>query len=149
MKQYRLTVNGNEYDVAVANIENGVAKVTVNGTGYEVAVQSNTLLKPKPAKPVQVAPATYSSNPTVTPAKISQNAPASSGATPLKSPLPGVILDIKVREGDTVREGQLMMVLEAMKMENNVDAHKSGVVRSINKNQGDSVLEGEVLLTIE
>jgi biotin carboxyl carrier protein len=60
-----------------------------------------------------------------------------------------VILEVKVREGDTVKAGQLLMVLEAMKMENNIDAHQAGVVRSINKQQGDSVLEGDVLLTIE
>jgi biotin carboxyl carrier protein len=67
----------------------------------------------------------------------------------LKSPLPGVILEVKVREGDAVKAGQLLMVLEAMKMENNIDSHKAGVVKSIVKRQGDSVLEGDVLLTIE
>ncbi len=150
MKEYRFKINGHEYEVAVDSVEGGVAKVTVNGTQYEVEVQSNTLLKPKPAKPVQVAPATYSAAPAVTPAKIVQAAPTGGGsATPLKSPLPGVILDVKVREGETVREGQLLMVLEAMKMENNIDAHKSGVIKRIEKLQGDSVLEGDVLLTIQ
>ena len=84
----------------------------------------------------------------VSPAKIDQSAPAGS-ASALRSPLPGVILDVKVREGDTVKAGQLLMVLEAMKMENNIDAHQAGVVKSVNKRQGDSVLEGDVLLTIE
>lgn len=149
MKEYRFKINGREFEIAVHNVENGVAKVSVNGTKYEVEVQSNTLLKPKPAKPIQVAPATYSTAPVVTPAKIDQSAPASGGATPLKSPLPGVILDVKVKEGDAVKEGQLIMVLEAMKMENNIDAHKSGVIRRIEKRQGDSVLEGDVLITIE
>lgn len=150
MKEYKFKINGHEYAVAVDSVENGVAKVAVNGTNYEVEVQSNTLMKPKPAKPVQVAPATYSATPTVTPAKIDQSAPAGAGAaSPLKSPLPGVILDVKVNVGDTVKEGQLIMILEAMKMENNIDAHKSGVIKSINKRQGDSVLEGDVLVTIE
>ncbi len=150
MKEYKFKINGNEYEVAVDSVENGVAKVSVNGTKYEVEVQSNTLMKPKPAKPVQVAPATYSAAPAVTPAKIVQAAPSGGGsATPLKSPLPGVILDVKVREGETVKEGQLLMILEAMKMENNIDAHKSGVIKRIEKRQGDSVLESDVLLTIE
>jgi biotin carboxyl carrier protein len=146
-KEYKFKINGHEYEVAVNSVDGGVAKVAVNGTQYEVEVQSNTLIKPRPAKPVHVAPATYSATAPVTPAKIDQSAPAG-GASPLKSPLPGVILEVKVREGDTVKAGQLMMVLEAMKMENNIDAHKAGVVKSINKRQGDSVLEGDVLLTI-
>jgi biotin carboxyl carrier protein len=146
-KEYKIKINGNEYEVAVGSVEAGLAKVSVNGTQYEVEVESNTLLKPHPAKPAAVAPATYSATAPVTPAKIDQSAPAT-GASPLKSPLPGVILDVKVREGDTVKAGQLLMVLEAMKMENNIDAHQSGVVKSISKRQGDSVLEGDVLLTI-
>jgi biotin carboxyl carrier protein len=147
-KEYKFKINGHEYEVSVASVEAGVAKVTVNGTLYEVEVQSNTLLKPQPPKPAAVSPATYSATAPVSPAKIDQSAPAGS-ASPLKSPLPGVILEVKVREGDAVKAGQLMMVLEAMKMENNIDAHKAGVVKSINKRQGDSVLEGDVLLTIE
>ncbi len=148
-KDYKFKINGHEYEVAVGSVESGVAKVTVNGTDYEVEVQSNTLIKPRPAKPVAVAPAVYSATAPVSPAKIDQTAPAVGSASPLKSPLPGVILDVKVREGDTVKAGQLLMVLEAMKMENNIDAHQAGVVKSVNKRQGDSVLEGDVLLTIE
>ena len=147
-KEYKFKINGHEYEVAVNSVEGGVAKVIVNGTNYEVEVQSNTLIKPRPAKPVAVAPATYSATAPVSPAKIDQSAPAGS-ASALRSPLPGVILDVKVREGDTVKAGQLLMVLEAMKMENNIDAHQAGVVKSVNKRQGDSVLEGDVLLTIE
>jgi biotin carboxyl carrier protein len=147
-KDYKFKINGHEYEVAVNSVEGGVAKVTVNGTDYQVEVQSNTLIKPRPAKPVHVAPATYSATAPVSPAKIDQTAPAGS-ASPLKSPLPGVILEVKVREGDAVKAGQLLMILEAMKMENNIDAHQAGVVKSIVKRQGDSVLEGDVLLTIE
>ncbi len=149
-KEYKFKINGHEYEVAVGSVESGLAKVTVNGTLYEVEVQSNTLIKPRPAKPVAVAPAVYSATAPVSPAKIDQSAPAAgSSASPLRSPLPGVILDVKVREGDTVKVGQPLMILEAMKMENNIDAHQGGVVKSINKRQGDSVLEGDILLTIE
>ena len=147
-KEYKFKINGHEYEVAVNNVEGGVAKVSVNGTQYEVEVQSNTLIKPRPAKPVAVAPATYSATAPVSPAKIDQSV-RSGSASPLRSPLPGVILEVKVREGDTVKAGQPLMILEAMKMENNIDAHQSGVVKSIDKRQGDSVLEGDILLTIE
>ena len=148
MKEYKFKINGHEYEVAVNNVEGGVAKVAVNGTNYEVEVQSNTLMKPIAAPRPQVAPATYSATAPVTPAKINQAAPTG-GSGSLKSPLPGVILDVKVKEGDAVKAGQLLMVLEAMKMENNIEAHTSGVVKSIAKRQGDSVLEGDILLTIE
>ena len=147
-KEYKFKINGHEYEVAVGSVESGVANVSVNGTDYKVEVQSNTLIKPRPAKPVAVAPATYSATAPVSPAKIDQSAPAGN-ASPVKSPLPGVILDVKVREGDSVKAGQLLMVLEAMKMENNIDAPKAGVIKSITKRQGDSVLEGDLLLTIE
>ncbi len=149
-KEYKFKINGHQYEVAVGSVEGGVAKVSVNGTDYQVEVESNTLIKPRPAKPVAVAPATYSATAPVTPAKINQAVPAAGGsASALRSPLPGVILDVKVREGDSVKAGQLLMVLEAMKMENNIDAHQAGVIKSIDKRQGDSVLEGDVLLTIE
>ena len=67
----------------------------------------------------------------------------------MKSPLPGVILDIKIKEGDTVKKGQTVIILEAMKMENNINAHKDGKVVEIKVKQGDSVLEGTDLVIIE
>ena len=75
-------------------------------------------------------------------------APAAAGESPVKSPLPGVILDIRIKEGDTVAVGQTLVVLEAMKMENNIDSDRAGVVKSIKVNRGDSVLEGDVLITL-
>ena len=71
-----------------------------------------------------------------------------SRSSPVKSPLPGVILDIRIKEGDTVSVGQTLMVLEAMKMENNIDSDRAGVVKSVKVNRGDSVLEGDVLITL-
>lgn len=148
-KEYKFKINGHDYEVGVGRVDGGVAEVSVNGESYRVEVESNTLLKPGPRKPVHVSPAVYSATAPVVPPKLDQTPAAASGGTPLKSPLPGVILDVKVREGDSVAAGQLLMVLEAMKMENNIDAPRGGVVRSIVKKQGDSVLEGDVLLTIE
>ena len=72
----------------------------------------------------------------------------STGKSGVKSPLPGVILDIRIKEGDTVSVGQTLMVLEAMKMENNIDSDRAGVVKSVKVNRGDSVLEGDVLITL-
>lgn len=148
MKEYKFKINGNEYKVAVDNIENNVATVSVNGTNYNVELE-NDMSGPKPVKPVQVAPATYQATPQAAPVQVSP-APAASGSeVQLKSPLPGTVLEVKVNEGDAVREGQTVMVLEAMKMENNIDASKSGVIKRIIKRPGDSVMEGDLLLTIE
>lgn len=67
----------------------------------------------------------------------------------VKRPLPGVVLDIQVAVGDRVGTGQRLMILEAMKMENNIDSDREGTVKEIKVATGDSVLEGDVLLTIE
>ena len=118
-----------------------------NGTPYKVEIE-NDLGGPKPVKPVQVAPATYQATPQAAPVKIASAPPAGGSETQLRSPLPGTVLELRVKEGDTVKEGQTVMILEAMKMENNIDANKSGVVKSIVKRAGDSVMEGDVLITI-
>ena len=70
------------------------------------------------------------------------------GAGFIKSPLPGVILEVNVKEGDTVKVGTKLLMLEAMKMENNINADKDGVIKSIKVKAGVSVLEGEVLIEI-
>ena len=92
----------------------------------------------------------FRSRPTVQrPTQEATSAPAGgSNAKPLKSPLPGVILDFYVKEGDTVKNGQKVLLLEAMKMENNIDADRDGVVKEIKVGKGDSVNEGDVLLII-
>ena len=148
MKEYNFKINGNEYKVTIDTVEGGKAAVNVNGTDYNVEIGEQ--LPPKVKKPVQVAPATYQATPTIAAPSAAVSAPAAAGGgMPVKSPLPGVILEMKVNVGDTVSEGQTMLVLEAMKMENNIDAPKAGVIKSIAKSKGDSVLEGDLLLTIE
>ena len=94
------------------------------------------------ARPVTTAPAAPTA-PVVKPAA------ASSGKSGVKSPLPGVILDIKVNVGDTVKKGQVVIILEAMKMENNINADKDGKITAINVSKGESVLEGTDLVIIE
>jgi biotin carboxyl carrier protein len=77
------------------------------------------------------------------------NPDAPKGGGTIKSPLPGVILDIFIRKGDRVSIGQKLIVLEAMKMENNINSDKDGIVQQVNFNKGDSVLEGDTLIIIE
>ncbi len=145
MKEYKMKINGNDYAVTVSNVEDNMALVNVNGTEYQVEVEGMASAAPKTPKLVQqptvdAAPATAR---TASPAKT-----AGVAAGHVKSPLPGVILDILVREGDAVKVGQTLLVLEAMKMENNIDSDRDGVVKEVKVRRGDSVLEGDILVTI-
>lgn len=152
MKEYKITINGNEYAVTISNVEDNTAKVSVNGTAYEVAVEG--MSAPKSAKTPKIvqAPVVGSAvqgDPHPATARTSSPAStASAAAGNIKSPLPGVVLDVLVQVGDSVKSGQQLMILEAMKMENNIDSDRDGVVREIRARKGDSVLEGDVLITI-
>lgn len=145
MKEYNFKINGNEYHVSIENVGDNTAEVMVNGAAYNVEFEGEG--KPRQEKLTQVAP-DRNAAPAERP-QVSRPAVASAPASGIKSPLPGVILDIRINVGDTIDSGQTLMVLEAMKMENNIDSDRSGVVKSINVSKGDSVLEGDILLTIE
>ena len=142
MKEYRYKINGNLYKVTVGDIEENNVHVEVNGTPYTVELEKHASPKIKPvirtASTTPAAPPPAVTRPTV-----------SQGKSGIKSPLPGVILDIKVKEGDVVKKGQVVVVLEAMKMENNINADKDGKVTAIKVNKGDSILEGTDLVVIE
>ncbi|MEG2070167.1 MAG: biotin/lipoyl-containing protein [Bacteroidales bacterium] len=148
MKTYKFTINGNKYTVDVSNIEDNNVEVEVNGTPYTVKLDMEDLPKPQPKTVVKVAtPPIPKAAPT--PAAVPKPATAPTGGSVVKSPLPGVVLEMFIKAGDTVKAGQKMILLEAMKMENNIDADKDGVIREIRVNKGDSVMEGDVLLVIE
>lgn len=143
MKEYNLKINGTAYSIFIKNVKDNVANLTVNGIPYEVEVEG---IKTAPTKVVNKGiqtPTMQSDEPVVKPTN------RSGSAMGLKSPLPGVILDVMVREGDAVKAGQTVLVLEAMKMENNIEADRDGVIERIEARKGDSVLEGDVLLTIK
>lgn len=144
MKEYKYKINGNDYKVTIADIEGNIANIEVNGTPYKVELEEKQA-KATPVAAVKAAPAPR----TETGAKVVAKPTVSAGADVVKSPLPGVVNDIKVKVGDTVKLGDVVVILEAMKMENNINANKDGVVKSILVNKGDSVLEGADLLVIE
>ncbi|MFI3287993.1 MAG: biotin/lipoyl-containing protein [Rikenellaceae bacterium] len=149
MKEYKIKINGSDYNVTVKNVESESAEVSVNGTEYSVAIEG-LRARPQTKTPKLVRPAVVTTGESH-PAAQKTNTPASAAsvaAGDVKSPLPGVVLDVMVREGDTVKTGQRLLLLEAMKMENNIEADRDGVVRSIKVRTGDSVLEGDVLVTI-
>ena len=146
MKEYKYKINGNLYNVVIGDIEENIAHVEVNGTHYTVEMEKKPKAAPAP-KPV-VRPA---AKPAAAPAAAAPVAkPTAGGAkSGVKSPLPGVILDIKVNVGDEVKKGQTIIILEAMKMENSINADKDGKIAAINVSKGESVLEGTDLVIIE
>ncbi len=151
MKEYNLKINGNDYVVTIDIQGDSNANVVVNGTKYNVEIENAQVKKVVASKPqVAAAPSSHPVANSAKPATPTQSKPVATGngERTTTSPLPGVILDIKVAVGDTVTQGQTLVVLEAMKMENNIDAVFSGVVQSIKVKCGDSVMEGDVLLTI-
>ena len=144
MKEYKYKINGNEYNVAVEELEGNKANVTVNGKIYEVELD-------KPAKPAVTKPVARpaATAPTAAPAPAVAPAPRpAAGGAGIKAPLPGVILDIKVKVGDAVAKGQTVAILEAMKMENNINADREGTVVSINVEKGQSIAEGTDIITL-
>jgi biotin carboxyl carrier protein len=155
MKTYKYRVQGVDYEVEIAEVEGKIAKVNVNGIPFEIEMQ-----KPINAAKHPALAATKRSASTAAPVAAPQPAPAVSAAapaqpaaaagagTPVKAPLPGTINAINVKVGDTVAAGDVVVVLEAMKMQNNIEAENAGTVTSILVNPGDSVMEGAVMLTI-
>lgn len=144
MKEYKYKINGNTYKVAVGDIDNGIAQVEVNGTPYKVELEKKETVKVVSAPRPSAAPRTQGGEKV-----ISKPAPASAGGAQVKAPLPGVVISIAVKVGDTVKASDTVAVLEAMKMENAIHAGRDGKVASINVNPGDSVLEGAALITLE
>ena len=137
-------INDMEYNVTVNSLARDKAEVTVNGVVYQVKIENNEVVNAVPAS-VQPAAAPVAAAP-VSPA--APAAPAAGAGKPVKSPLPGVIVAVKVKVGGAVKNGQVVAVLEAMKMENEIQAEFDGVVTSVNVSQGDSILEGAPIVTI-
>ncbi|MCC8199165.1 MAG: acetyl-CoA carboxylase biotin carboxyl carrier protein subunit [Tannerellaceae bacterium] len=140
MKEYKYTINGNNYVVTVNKVEDTIAEVEVNGTPYKVHMDKPAKKQVVTVKRPAQAPTTATGAPVV-------NRPASA-AGGVKSPLPGVILDVKCKVGDTVKRGQTVVILEAMKMENSINADRDGKIVEVKVNKGDSVLEGADLVII-
>ena len=136
MKSFKYTINGNIYKVHINSVVDDIAEVEVNGTPYKVKMEKPAKKQMVTIKRAAQAPTTASGDPVV-----SRPATSSSPGA-VKSPLPGV------KVGDTVKRGQKILVLEAMKMENNINADRDGKITEIKVNKGDSVLEGADLVVI-
>ena len=140
MKEYKFKIGGKEYNVTVNPKEGKLFDVTVNGATYEVESENAPVAAPAPqpaAAPAQAAPAAAA--PAAKPAGAGEKVP---------SPLPGVIIEISVKEGQQVKAGQKVAVLEAMKMENEIPAPKDGTITDIHVHKGDTLQEGDPVVTI-
>ena len=158
MKTYKYKVQGVDYEVAIAEVEGKIARVNVNGIPFEIEMQKPINAAKHPALAATKRTTTVSSDSTagattapaapVAPAAKPQSATPAGAGTPVKAPLPGTINAINVKVGDKVGIGDVVIVLEAMKMQNNIEAESAGTVTSILVNQGDTVMEGATMLTI-
>jgi len=145
MKKFKFTINGNQYEVSINSIEEKNADVEVNGIHYTVEMESSHKSAKTPVLVQKTAVPSTDAHPSVA---ITNKPDAPKGGGTIKSPLPGVILDIYVKEGDKVTMGQKLITLEAMKMENNINADKEGIIQTIKISKGDSVMEGDLLIII-
>ena len=143
MKEYKYTINGNKYEISIEGIEDNIAKVLVNGEEYKVEMEKEPEPEKKKVvvKPVTPQPAHAASSASASPRANANNAG--------KAPLPGVIVEVKVAVGDKVKIGDTVVVLEAMKMANNLDTEKAGTVTAILVQPGESVMEDTPLVVIE
>ena len=155
MKTYKYKVQGVDYEVEITDVEGKIAKVNVNGIPFEIEMQKPINAAKHPAlattkRSASAAPvaAAAPAAPVAAPAQPAQPAAPAGAGTPVKAPLPGTINAINVKVGDKVNVGDVVVVLEAMKMQNNIEAENAGTVTAILVNPGDSVMEGAVMLTI-
>jgi len=148
MKKYVFNVNNQDYNVEILSVENGYAQVNVNNEVINIQIkQGETTPAPAVSAPVS-SPATPAPVAAPAPVQASKPAPAANGkvVATMTAPLPGILIGIKVKVGDRVKVNQDVVVLEAMKMENNITSECDGVVLAINRNIGEAVLQGDVLI---
>jgi len=138
MKTYKFTISGNRYTVNIKSFEDNIAEIEVNGTPYTVEMEQE-IKTPKTPKLIRPE------RPAQKPIEIQKGV----GLSKITAPLPGTIFKMMVKEGDAVKKGDTVLIMEAMKMENNILAEKEGVVKKILVNEGDSVLQGDLLIEIE
>ena len=148
MSKYQYKVQGVDYDVDIEEVEGNVAKVSVNGIPFEVELKQAIHATPKPQHVQHVEAPKAAAPVQAAPAAAPQPAAHAGAGKPVNSPLPGTITEVKVKAGDAIKAGDVVVVLEAMKMQNNIEAEFDGTVTSVLVNKGDTVMEGAALLTI-
>lgn len=144
MSKYQYKVNGVDYTVEIEEIEGKTAKVTVNGKPFEVELPEPVKAPSRPKKVSAPAPAA----PAADQGRAKKPKAAVGTGTKVLAPLPGTITELKVNVGDSVKTGDTVLILEAMKMQNNIEAECDGIITSVLVSRGDTVMEGAALVTI-
>jgi len=139
MKNFKFKIKGNNYNVKILSHEGNEIQLEVNGTSYSAKMKEEikkaktpTLVRSaskRPAEPLKVNP--------------------SSSKTKIVAPIPGVVLAIDVKVGDTIKVGDRLLLLEAMKMENNIVSEKAGTITAVNITVGQQVLQNEIMIELE
>ena len=142
MKEYKYTIDGKEYKVEIGEIVENIADVTVNGESFKVELEPEKEPEKKTVVLGKPTDAPESDEQTTSTANVNT-------ANAVKAPLPGVVTEIKVAVGDMVKAGDTVLILEAMKMANNIEAEKDGKVTAICVKTGESVMEDSPLVVIE
>ncbi len=146
MNKYQYKVQGTDYEVEIVNVEGNIAQVNVNGISFEVEMKQPINPALVQRKPASVSAPKAATEPT--PKKEVKQADKQASGTKMTAPLPGTITEVKVKEGDTVKSGDTIIILEAMKMQNNIEAEIGGTITSVLVGKGDTVLEGDALVII-
>ena len=148
MNKYEYKVQGVDYEVEIEDVEGNIAKVSVNGIPFEVEMKQPIKAAPKVKKVEAAKPVKPAAPVAAAPAPAASPAAEPGVGAKVTAPLPGTITDIKVTVGQAVHTGETVVVLEAMKMQNNIEAENDGTVTSVMVKLGDTVMEGTVLVTI-
>lgn len=138
MKKFKFKVRGNKYEANINKFENNIVDIDINGTNYKVEIEQE-IAKAKTPRLIRAKVPVNTDD-----AKIK-----SSAGSLVKAPLPGTIMKLNVKLGDNINAGDTLLIMEAMKMENNIQAETSGKIKSISVKEGDSVLQDDILLEIE
>lgn len=141
MKNFKFKIRGHEYEVDILKVEGKEVEIEVNGTQYLVEMEQEVkrVSTPKLVRSNLPAPPNNAKN-------IQKQ--TNGNVTKVLAPLPGNIIQLMVKEGDEISKGAKLLIMEAMKMENDVLAEKDGIVKSVKVNAGDTVLQGDVLIEI-
>lgn len=139
MRKFKFTIRGQKYEVEITNFEEEVVSLEVNGTMYEVAVEREVKVAKTPKLARRAVPMNDAGE---------KMAKASGAASKIEAPLPGNIFKVLMKEGDTVKAGDKVLIMEAMKMENDILAESDGTIKSIKVKEGDAVLQGDTLVEI-
>lgn len=140
MKKFKFTIRGNDYEVDMYSLEDGIAKLEVNGTRYKVELHKD---EKSTKTPVLIRA------PLKTPKDAHIIKKSENGLFKIKAPLPGNILQVFVKPGDEVEKGGKLLIYEAMKMENTILAEKPGIIKTVEVSTGDAVLQEDLLIEME